>query len=58
MTGDGRKEQSSIVPSPEVLNSGKEESFRLRAVREFAGMSQRRDILVQSDSMIRVPGKL
>ena len=58
MTGDGRKEQCSIVPSPEVLNSGKEELFRLRAVREFEGMSQRREILVQSDSMSRVPGKL
>lgn len=37
MTGHGRKEQSRIVPSPEVLNSEKEELFRLRAVRELQG---------------------
>ena len=37
MTGDGRKEQSRIVLSPEVLNSEKEELFRLRAVRELQG---------------------
>ena len=37
MTGDGRKEQSRIVPSPEVLNSEKEELFRLRVVRELQG---------------------
>ena len=41
MTGDGRKEQSSIVPSPEVLNSEKEELFRLRAVRLRAESLQR-----------------
>jgi len=37
MTGHGRKEQSRIVPSPEVLNSEKEALFRLRAVRELQG---------------------
>lgn len=42
--GDGRKEQSSIVQSPEVCSSEKEEFFRLRAVRKFAGILQKRDL--------------
>lgn len=43
MNGDGRKEQSSIVQAPEVSNSEKEELFRLRAVRKFAGTPEKRD---------------
>lgn len=42
MNGDGRKEWSTIVEASEVSSAEKTGFFRLRAVRKFTGILEKR----------------